>query len=232
MENTMAVVFVVEDDTNIREIERYALKNSGYEVETFESGVELFQRLKEEIPSLILLDIMLPGESGLDILAKIRGTAETSRVPIIMVTAKTSELDKVKGLDLGADDYISKPFGVMELVSRVKALLRRSNPVQDEAQLMLGDIYIDNDRHAVLVGGKPCELTFKEFELLKYLIINRGIVLSRDKLMNQVWGFEYEGESRTVDMHIKTLRQKLGDAGHYIKTVRNVGYMIEEQVAS
>jgi len=232
MENTMAVVFVVEDDTNIREIERYALKNSGYEVETFESGAELFQRLKEEIPSLILLDIMLPGESGLDILAKIRGTAETSRVPIIMVTAKTSELDKVKGLDLGADDYISKPFGVMELVSRVKALLRRSNPVQDEAQLMLGDIYIDNDRHAVLVGGKPCELTFKEFELLKYLIINRGIVLSRDKLMNQVWGFEYEGESRTVDMHIKTLRQKLGDAGHYIKTVRNVGYMIEEQVAS
>uniref|UniRef100_UPI003FF11CA3 response regulator transcription factor n=1 Tax=Roseburia sp. TaxID=2049040 RepID=UPI003FF11CA3 len=228
----MAVVFVVEDDTNIREIERYALKNSGYEVETFESGAELFQRLKEEIPSLILLDIMLPGESGLDILAKIRGTAETSRVPIIMVTAKTSELDKVKGLDLGADDYISKPFGVMELVSRVKALLRRSNPVQDEAQLMLGDIYIDNDRHAVLVGGKPCELTFKEFELLKYLIINRGIVLSRDKLMNQVWGFEYEGESRTVDMHIKTLRQKLGDAGHYIKTVRNVGYMIEEQVAS
>lgn len=228
----MAVVFVVEDDTNIREIERYALKNSGYEVETFESGAELFQRLKEEIPSLILLDIMLPGESGLDILAKIRGTAETSRVPIIMVTAKTSELDKVKGLDLGADDYISKPFGVMELVSRVKALLRRSNPVQDEARLMLGDIYIDNDRHAVLVGGKPCELTFKEFELLKYLIINRGIVLSRDKLMNQVWGFEYEGESRTVDMHIKTLRQKLGDAGHYIKTVRNVGYMIEEQVAS
>lgn len=228
----MAVVFVVEDDTNIREIERYALKNSGYEVETFESGTELFQRLKEEIPSLILLDIMLPGESGLDILAKIRGTAETSRIPIIMVTAKTSELDKVKGLDLGADDYISKPFGVMELVSRVKALLRRSNPVQDEAQLMLGDIYIDNDRHAVLVGGKPCELTFKEFELLKYLIINRGIVLSRDKLMNQVWGFEYEGESRTVDMHIKTLRQKLGDAGHYIKTVRNVGYMIEEQVAS
>lgn len=228
----MAVVFVVEDDTNIREIERYALKNSGYEVEAFESGAELFQRLKEEIPSLILLDIMLPGESGLDILAKIRGTAETSRVPIIMVTAKTSELDKVKGLDLGADDYISKPFGVMELVSRVKALLRRSNPVQDEAQLMLGDIYIDNDRHAVLVGGKPCELTFKEFELLKYLIINRGIVLSRDKLMNQVWGFEYEGESRTVDMHIKTLRQKLGDAGHYIKTVRNVGYMIEEQVAS
>lgn len=201
-------------------------------METFESGAELFQRLKEEIPSLILLDIMLPGESGLDILAKIRGTAETSRVPIIMVTAKTSELDKVKGLDLGADDYISKPFGVMELVSRVKALLRRSNPVQDEAQLMLGDIYIDNDRHAVLVGGKPCELTFKEFELLKYLIINRGIVLSRDKLMNQVWGFEYEGESRTVDMHIKTLRQKLGDAGHYIKTVRNVGYMIEEQVAS
>lgn len=228
----MAVVFVVEDDTNIREIERYALKNSGYEVEAFESGAELFQRLGEEIPSLILLDIMLPGESGLDILARIRGNAETARVPIIMVTAKTSELDKVKGLDLGADDYISKPFGVMELVSRVKALLRRANPVQEEQQLTLGEISIDNDRHAVTIAGKPCELTFKEFELLKYLIINKGIVLSRDKLMNQVWGFEYEGESRTVDMHIKTLRQKLGDAGHYIKTVRNVGYMIEEQVAS
>lgn len=228
----MAVVFVVEDDTNIREIERYALKNSGYEVEAFESGAQLFQKLKEEIPSLILLDIMLPGESGLDILAKIRGNAETARIPIIMVTAKTSELDKVKGLDLGADDYISKPFGVMELVSRVKALLRRANPVQDEPQLTLGEIHIDNDRHAVTIAGKPCELTFKEFELLKYLVINKGIVLSRDKLMNQVWGFEYEGESRTVDMHIKTLRQKLGDAGHYIKTVRNVGYMIEEQVAS
>lgn len=224
----MATVFVVEDDQNIREIERYALKNSGYEVETFESGAQLFERLEETVPSLILLDIMLPGEDGLLILTRIRGNADTVQVPIIMVTAKTSELDKVRGLDLGADDYITKPFGVMELVSRVKAMLRRANPAQSASQISLGEIVLDNDRHAVTLGGSPCELTYKEFELLKYLMINKGIVLSRDKIMNQVWGFEYEGESRTVDMHIKTLRQKLGEAGSYIKTVRNVGYMIEK----
>ncbi|MGN0140758.1 MAG: response regulator transcription factor [Roseburia sp.] len=224
----MATVFVVEDDQNIREIERYALKNSGYEVETFESGAQLFERLEETVPSLILLDIMLPGEDGLLILTRIRGNADTAQVPIIMVTAKTSELDKVRGLDLGADDYITKPFGVMELVSRVKAMLRRANPAQSASQISLGEIVLDNDRHAVTLGGSPCELTYKEFELLKYLMINKGIVLSRDKIMNQVWGFEYEGESRTVDMHIKTLRQKLGEAGSYIKTVRNVGYMIEK----
>ena len=203
----MATIYIVEDDINIREIERYALKNSGYEVEEFEGSAPFFKRLEKNSPSLILLDIMLPGEDGLDILTRIRADKATADVPVIMVTAKTSELDKVKGLDLGADDYIAKPFGVMELISRVKALLRRTSRVREDSQL--------------------CELTFKEFELLKYLMLNQGIVLSRDKIMDQVWGFEYEGESRTVDMHIKTLRQKLGSAGGCIKTVRNVGYMIE-----
>lgn len=224
----MATIFIVEDDINIREIERYALKNSGYEVEEFESGAELFDRLEKVLPSLILLDIMLPNEDGLDILGKLRANKATAELPIIMVTAKASEMDKVKGLDQGADDYITKPFGVMELISRVKALLRRTQSVsREDAQVHYGNILIDNDKHAVFLGGTPCELTFKEFELLKYLVMNKGIVLSRDKIMDQVWGFEYEGESRTVDMHIKTLRQKLGAYGSCIKTVRNVGYMVE-----
>ena len=223
----MATIYIVEDDVNIREIERYALKNSGYQVEEFVCGADLFKRLESKVPALILLDIMLPNEDGLDILTKIRADKNTAKVPIIMVTAKTSELDKVKGLDLGADDYISKPFGVMELISRVKALLRRTTNAQEESQISYGNILVDNDKHAVYVDGNLCELTYKEFELFKYLVINKGIVLSRDKIMNQVWGFDYEGESRTVDMHIKTLRQKLGEAGSHIKTVRNVGYMVE-----
>lgn len=223
----MATIYIVEDDINIREIERYALKNSGYEVEEFECGTDFFKRMEKATPSLILLDIMLPNEDGLDILTKIRSNKMTAGIPVIMVTAKTSEMDKVKGLDLGADDYITKPFGVMELISRVKALLRRTQGTQEESQVRHGEILLDNDKHAVYLGDTPCELTFKEFELLKYLMINKGIVLSRDKIMDQVWGFEYEGESRTVDMHIKTLRQKLGTSGSCIKTVRNVGYMIE-----
>ena len=164
---------------------------------------------------------------GMDILAKLRADKRTSKLPVIMVTAKTTELDKVKGLDSGADDYITKPFGVMELISRVKALLRRTTDVNTEAQMKYGDILVDNDKHAVFVCGNLCELTYKEYELLKYLITNKGIVLSRDKLMSQVWGFDFEGETRTVDEHIKTLRQKLGEAGSCIKTVRNVGYMVE-----
>lgn len=223
----MSSIYIVEDDVNIREIERYALKNSGYEVEEFESGAQLFRRLEKNLPSLLLLDIMLPNEDGLDILTRIRKNRETARIPVIMVTAKTSEMDKVKGLDLGADDYMTKPFGVMELISRVKALLRRVENTQEESRMHQGDILLDNDRHAVFVSGELCELTYKEFELLKYLMINRGIVLSRDKIMDHVWGFEYGGESRTVDMHIKTLRQKLKGAGSCIRTVRNVGYMVE-----
>ena len=223
----METIYIVEDDINIREIERYALKNSGFEVEEFESGAEFFKRLENHMPELVILDIMLPDEDGMSILAKIRGDKRTAKVPVIMVTAKTTELDKVKGLDSGADDYITKPFGVMELISRVKALLRRTRDVEVETQMKYGEIVVDDDKHAVKVSGNPCELTYKEYELLKYLIKNKGIVISRDKLLSKVWGFEYEGETRTVDAHIKTLRQKLGDAGNYIKTVRNVGYMVE-----
>lgn len=223
----MATIYIVEDDVNIREIERYALKNSGYEVEEFDCGADMFRRIEQKVPALLLLDIMLPNEDGLDILTRLRSDKNTEKLPVIMVTAKTSELDKVKGLDLGADDYISKPFGVMELISRVKALLRRTSSAQEDKKIVYKDIEIDNDKHAVYTNGEICELTFKEYELLKYMMINKGIVLSRDKIMNQVWGFDYQGESRTVDMHIKTLRQKLGDAGSCIKTVRNVGYMIE-----
>ena len=223
----MQTIYIVEDDVNIREIERYALKNSGYEVEEFESGADFFKRMEQRMPNLVILDIMLPGEDGMDILAKLRADKRTSKLPVIMVTAKTTELDKVKGLDSGADDYITKPFGVMEVISRVKALLRRTTDVNTEAQMKYGDILVDNDKHAVFVCGNPCELTYKEYELLKYLITNKGIVLSRDKLMSQVWGFDFEGETRTVDAHIKTLRQKLGEAGSCIKTVRNVGYMVE-----
>ena len=223
----MATIYIVEDDINIREIERYALKNSGYEVEEFEGSASFFKRLEKNIPSLILLDIMLPDEDGLEILRKLRKNPETRKVPIIMVTAKTTEIDKVKGLDSGADDYLTKPFGVMELISRVKALLRRSMNMYESKVLSLGEITIDNEKHKVSVQGQPCELTYKEFELLKLLLQNVGIVLSRDVIMERVWGVDFEGESRTLDMHIKTLRQKLGESGKRIKTVRNVGYRLE-----
>ena len=224
----MAVhIYIVEDDKNIREIEMFALKNSGYVVEEFENAKTFFSRITEKGPDLVLLDIMLPDMDGLEIVKKLRSRPDTVRVPIILVTAKTTELDKVKGLDIGADDYLTKPFGVMELISRVKALLRRSRALQDDKQLVLGDITLDSERREVHVGGELCELTFKEFELLKLLMVNAGIVLHRDTIMSDVWGTDYEGESRTLDMHIKTLRQKLGEAGNMIKTVRNVGYKME-----
>ncbi|RHR65350.1 DNA-binding response regulator [Coprococcus sp. AF19-8AC] len=224
----MAVhIYIVEDDKNIREIEMFALKNSGYAVEEFENAKSFFSRTVEKVPDLVLLDIMLPDMDGLEIVKKLRSRPDTVRVPIILVTAKTTELDKVKGLDIGADDYLTKPFGVMELISRVKALLRRSRALQDDKQMVLGDITLDSERREVHVGGELCELTFKEFELLKLLMVNAGIVLHRDTIMSDVWGTDYEGESRTLDMHIKTLRQKLGEAGNMIKTVRNVGYKME-----
>ena len=224
----MSLIYIVEDDMNIREIQRYALKNSGFEVTDFECGKDMYKALEKRMPNLILLDIMLPNEDGLDILTTLRKNKATKKVPIIIVTAKTSELDKVKGLDLGADDYMTKPFGIMELISRVKALLRRTKDVEESSVLNHGEIVLDTDKRSVRVDDRLCELTYKEFELLKMLLLNRGIVLSRDKIMDQVWGFEYEGESRTVDMHIKTLRQKLGEAGSVIKTVRNVGYLIDK----
>ena len=221
------MIYCVEDDASIRELVVYTLQATGYEAQGFADGKAFSAAMEQQKPELVLLDIMLPGEDGLQILKRLRADSRTAELPVIMVTAKTSELDKVKGLDLGADDYITKPFGVMELISRVKALLRRTSRMNEDSQLIHEDILMDMDKHAVTVAGQLCELTFKEFELLKYLMLNQGIVLSRDKIMDQVWGFEYEGESRTVDMHIKTLRQKLGAAGSCIKTVRNVGYMIE-----
>ncbi len=225
----MAVhIYIVEDDKNIREIEMFALKNSGYAVEEFENAKSFFSKTAEKVPDLVLLDIMLPDMDGLEIVKKLRSRPDTVRIPIILVTAKTTELDKVKGLDIGADDYLTKPFGVMELISRVKALLRRSRSLQDDKQLVIGDITLDSERREVHVGGELCELTFKEFELLKLLMVNAGIVLHRDTIMSDVWGTDYEGESRTLDMHIKTLRQKLGEAGNMIKTVRNVGYKAGE----
>lgn len=221
------LIYVVEDDKNICEIESYALKNSGYDVEEFGCATDFYKRLKVRIPDLVLLDIMLPDEDGLSIVQKLRGEKETKELPIILVTAKSSELDKVKGLDRGADDYISKPFGIMELISRVKALLRRSNRIQVEKNMQLDDISMNVESRMVFVQGEPLELTYKEFELCKLFLQNVGVVLQREVIMNRVWGTDYEGESRTLDMHIKTLRHKLGTQGQHIKTVRNVGYRME-----
>ena len=223
----MSLIYIVEDDTNIREIESYSLKNSGYSVEGFDSAKAFWKRVAERRPELILLDIMLPDSDGIEILKKLRRTTETKKIPVILVTAKTSEIDTVKGLDTGADDYITKPFGVMELISRVKAMMRRAYSMEDEKYLRLHDIFLDGERRMVYVNDEPCELTYKEFELLRFFMKNAGIVMTRDGIMEHVWGTDFEGESRTLDMHIKTLRQKLGDAGKYIKTVRNVGYRIE-----
>ena len=223
----MALIYVVEDDVNIQEIEMFALKNSGYRVEGFGNAKDFFAKLSERTPDLILLDVMLPDLDGLSILKKVRTVPDTKKTPVIFVSAKTSEIDKVKGLDMGADDYLAKPFGVMELISRVKALLRRSNAASEEKTLALGEIQIDNEKHCVYVGNRLCELTYKEFELLKMMMQNVGIVLTRDRIMDRVWGTDYEGESRTLDMHIKTLRKKLGEEGIRIKTVRNVGYVLE-----
>lgn len=223
----MALVYIVEDDKNIREIESFALKNSGYSVADFECAKEFYKQIAEKVPDCILLDVMLPDEDGLEMVRKLRSMPDTRKVPIIMVTAKTTEIDKVKGLDIGADDYITKPFGVMELISRVKALLRRSMNMEEEKFLSTGDIFLDGEKHMVYVKDEPCDLTFKEYELLKLLIQNQGIVMSRDIIMERIWGINFEGESRTLDVHIKTLRQKLKTAGSLIKTVRNVGYMVE-----
>ena len=222
----MALIYVVEDDENIREIETIALKNSNYLVKSFGRASEFYRALDDILPDLVLLDVMLPDENGCDIVKRLRSQSATRRLPVIMVTAKTSEMDMVKGLDDGADDYIKKPFSVMELLSRVKALLRRSTE-ETAQQLQVGGIQLDNARRVVLAEGKSVELTYKEYELLRYLMINAEMVLSREAIMHFVWGTEFEGETRTVDMHIKTLRQKLGTCGHQIGTVRNVGYVLQ-----
>lgn len=222
----MALIYIVEDDESIREIEEFALKNSGHKVLGFGSASSFYKQMASVIPELVLLDVMLPDESGNEIVKKLRRNPDTKRLPIIMITAKTTELDLVKGLEDGADDYIKKPFSVMELISRVKAILRRTKPEVVKV-LQLEELSLNNDKHEVAVDGVLVELTFKEYELLQYLMINKGLVLTRDSIMDHVWGTDYEGESRTLDMHIKTLRQKLGQSGGRIRTVRNVGYIIE-----
>ena len=217
----MAYIYVVEDDNNISEIESFALKNAGHTVIECACGKDFHKLMRERIPDLVLLDIMLPDEDGLEILKKLR--------QVIMVTAKTTEIDKVKGLDMGADDYITKPFGIMELISRVKAVLRRTGGTDEEKLIGIGQLFIDDEKRVAYVSDKPVELTYKEYELLKYLALNRGIVLTRDNIMDRIWSTDYEGESRTLDVHIKTLRHKLGIAGNYIKTVRNVGYFMDDE---
>ena len=226
MEKAMALIYIVEDDESIREIETIALKNSNYIVSAFENAKEFYKKLDELVPDLILLDVMLPDESGYDIVRKLRKRPATQDIPIIMVTAKTTEMDMIKGLDGGADDYIKKPFSIMELITRVKALLRRT--AKDEPKLLkLDDLVLDHERHVVTVNNEPVDLTYKEYELLRLLMGSQGIVMTREVIMRSVWDTDFEGETRTVDMHIKTLRHKLGDYGSRIKTVRNVGYVIE-----
>ena len=222
----MALIYIVEDDESIREIETIALKNSNYIVSAFENAKEFYKKLDELVPDLILLDVMLPDESGYDIVRKLRKRPATQDIPIIMVTAKTTEMDMIKGLDGGADDYIKKPFSIMELITRVKALLRRT--AKEEPKLLkLDDLVIDHERHVVTVNNETVDLTYKEYELLRLLMGSQGIVMTREVIMRSVWDTDFEGETRTLDMHIKTLRHKLGDYGSRIKTVRNVGYVIE-----
>jgi len=229
----MAFIWIVEDDEDIREIALYALRSANFEAMGFECGDSFFAMLegKETTPpDLVILDIMLPGNNGLAILKKLRQTTRYQTLPIMMLTAKSSEHDKVKGLDLGADDYLTKPFGVMELISRIKALLRRSNHAPSNQEFLnFQNIQMNHSHRTVTVDGAVISLTFKEYELLHYLLINTGIVLNRDKILETVWGYDFEGESRTLDMHIKRLRQKLGDAGEHIKTIRNVGYKLGNQ---
>jgi two-component system alkaline phosphatase synthesis response regulator PhoP len=222
----MTVIYIVEDDSNIRQMESYALKNSGYEVAECSDGTGFWILCGTVLPDLVVLDIMLPGEDVLSILRRLRDNPATRRIPVIIVSAKSTELDTVTGLDTGADDYITKPFGVMELISRVKAMFRRMD-VRSGSQIALGSLLLDDDKRQVFADGVLCPLTYKEHELLKYLLLNQEIVLTREKMMDKVWGTDFAGESRTVDMHIKTLRQKLGSCGNMIKTVRNVGYKIE-----
>ena len=218
------MIWCVDDDNTIRDIEVYTLTQTGFDAKGFADGISMLEALKTEKPELIVLDIMLPGKGGVDVLKEIRNNPETRKIPVIMATAKGTEMDKIQGLDTGADDYLVKPFGVMEMVSRIKAVLRRCEPDKKEELLSVAEIKLSDKEHLVTVNGEKVVLTFKEFEILKLFMSNPGIVFSRDKLLSEVWGVDYLGESRTVDMHIKTLRQKLGDAGSCIETVIGVGY--------
>lgn len=222
------MIICVEDEQNICELEVYTLQSVGMEAEGCASGKELFALLEQHVPELIVLDIMLPDEDGMSILARLRADKRYANIPVIMATAKGSEYDKVKGLDGGADDYIAKPFGMLEMVARIKAVLRRctaQKPAQAAGDIICrGELELHQSEHKVFVGGEEIFLTLKEYELLKLLLLHPGIVFSRDKLLNDIWGYEFSGETRTVDVHIRTLRQKLGTAGELIETIRGVGY--------
>ena len=222
------MIWCVDDDNTIRDIEVYTLTQTGFEARGFADGISMLEALKTEKPELIVLDIMLPGKDGVEILKEIKSNPETRKIPVIMATAKGTEMDKIQGLDTGADDYLVKPFGVMEMVSRIKAVLRRCEPAEKEGILKIGEITLSENEHLVTVNGEKINLTYKEFEILKMFMAKPGIVFSRDKLLSEIWGVDYLGESRTVDMHIKTLRQKLGDAGKCIETVIGVGYRMED----
>lgn len=223
------MIYLVEDDDSIRELVLYTLHTTGFEAGGFQNAADFWQALEKELPQLVLLDIMLPDEDGLHILKRLRAGAETADLPVMMLTAKSSEYDRVVGLDSGADDYMPKPFGMMELVSRVRALLRRAaKPAAEDKLFTAGSLAVDVKRRAVTVDGEPVILTYKEFELLCYLLENRGVVLSRDQILTKIWDYNYSGETRTVDVHIRTLRQKLGDAGALIETVRGVGYRLAQ----
>ena len=224
------MIFCVEDDSNIRELVVYTLESTGFKARGFEDGSSFLEALALETPELVLLDIMLPGEDGMELLKKLKASPKTRDIPVIMVTAKGAEYDKVKGLDSGADDYVTKPFGMMELVSRIKAVLRRSSKTnaRNEDTIALGEIEINTRKHEVTASGEVVNLTLKEYELLKRLMKNSNIVLTRDQLLEDIWGYDFDGETRTVDVHVRTLRQKLGKAGERIETVRGVGYRMSE----
>lgn len=220
------MIYLVEDDDSIRELVTYTLRSTGMEAKGFSTPAEFWSAMEKKLPELILLDIMLPEEDGLEILKKIRKNSKTKSVPVIMLTAKGTEYDQVVGLDCGADDYIPKPFGMMALVARIKAVLRRSEKALPEKVLEMGSLIVNSTRHTVHVAGESVSLTLKEFELLCLLLENPGVVFTRDQLLNQIWGYAFDGESRTVDVHVRHLRQKLGDCGKYIETVRGIGYRV------
>lgn len=220
------LIYCVEDDESIRGLVTYALKGQGYEVRGFSEAAPFYKALEQNLPDLILLDIMLPGEDGYSILERLKASSETQNIPVIMVTAKEAEYDKVRGLEAGADDYITKPFGMMEFVARVKAVLRRCSRQEEDKELKCDDLRLSVGRHKVYWKEEKVELTRKEFELLQYLMENKGLVMTRNQILCHVWGYDFDGETRTVDVHVRTLRQKLGEAGNLIETVRGVGYRI------
>lgn len=221
------MIYCVEDDESIRSLELYTLRSAGFAVQGFMDGDTFWEALRTKEPELVILDVMLPGKSGVELLKELKASGDTSDIPVIMATAKGAEYDKIQSLDLGADDYLVKPFGMMEMVSRVKAVLRRYKPKQDRETLSVGGLVIDLAEHTVAAGGERISLTFKEFELLRLFLSDPGVAFTREKILAVIWGTEYTGETRTVDMHIKTLRQKLGQYGTMIETVRNVGYRLE-----